>query len=182
MALYEVLGPISIAQLWLCLWFMLRRWPGNKSMSYSAHAAATRKGIIYYFVIFSLHMFLFYLFVANWFAPTFNLPTIFTAILLVAILGQFTALIVPTTGGKKTTLHDLASYLMYVMLVPLCLFITFSSNFSDFARFYATIAAIYMVISWFIFALNKHKDNFYLFQTLYGLSFHTSILVAMYFQ
>lgn len=180
MSLYEALGPISVAQLWLCLWFMIRKWPGDKTMSYSAHAAANRKAIVYYFVIFSIHMFLFYLFVANWFAPTFHLPAIFTALLVVAILGQLGALIVPTTGGRKTKIHDITAYFMHMLLMPLSLFIVFSSSFSIIARIYATMAASYMVVAWFLFAFKKHTNHHLMLQTLYGLSFHTAILVAMY--
>lgn len=180
MEIYKALGPISIVQLWLCLAFMVRKWPGNKSMSYSAHAAATRLGIIYYFVVFSVHLFLFYLFVVNWFVPTFHLPKLFSALLIVAMMGQLAALIVPTTGGRKTIIHDITAYIMHMLLMPLCLFIVFSQNFSLFARAFAMLTAIYMVSVWLLLGLKKAKSHHFWLQTAYGLSFHTAILVAVY--
>lgn len=181
MDIYKALGPISIVQLWLCLLFMIRRWPGNKSMTYSAHAAATRSGIVYYLFIFTLHMVLFYLFAINWFVPTFGLPWIFAVILLVAMLGQFIALLVPSTGGRKSTIHEFTAYFMHTLLLPLCLFIVFTGSFSTFARAYALVASVAMLVMWYLFATAKDSGNRNIvLQTVYGLSFHTAILVAMY--
>lgn len=181
METYRSLGLISIVQLWVCLFYMIRRWPQDRSTSYSSHAAATRQGIIYYFVVFSLHMFLFYLFMVNWFVPTFHLPVMFTALLMVAILGQLAALIVPATDGRKGTIHDITAYTMHTLLMPLCLFIVFSGNFSVVARVGATIATAYMLTVWFLFTfVPGAKKHFLIFQTAYGLSFHLAIVLAIY--
>ncbi|MEK7602783.1 MAG: hypothetical protein AAB459_00880 [Patescibacteria group bacterium] len=177
---YKILGPISVVQLWLCLWFMIKKWPGNKTMSYSAHAAATKAGIIYYLASFSLHLVLFYIFALKWFAPTYGLPSIFLVILFIAELGQLGALLIPSTGGRMTLAHDITAYLMHILLMPLSLFIVFSNNFSMFARLVAVIATSYMVFVWLTFIKGKLNDRHLLLQTIYGLSFHVAILVAAF--
>lgn len=149
-------------------------------MTYSGHAAQTKQGIIYYFVVFSIHLFLFYLFVVNWFAPMFELPNIFSALLVVAIMGQLAGLLVPATGGTKSTIHDTAAYTMHVLLMPLSLFIVFSDNFSTFARVFTLLMAMYMVTVWAIFASKKADNHRFWLQTMYGLSFHAAILAAAY--
>lgn len=112
--LYKILGPFSIIQLWFCLWFMIKKWPGKKSMSYSAHAASSRDGIIYYFVIFTIHLVLFYIFALKWFVPVYNLPRDFLYILTIAELGQLAALMIPSTEGNMTIAHDITAYLMHI--------------------------------------------------------------------
>ncbi len=160
---------------------MIRKWPGDRSMSYSAHAAATRQGIVYYFAIFSIHLFLFYLFMTNWFVPTFHLPKLFSALLIVAVIGQLAALIIPTTGGRKTTIHDVTAYIMHILLMPLCLFIVFSQDFTLAIRMIALIVAAYMVLVWILFAFVKESKKHQLsLQTLYGTSFHLTIILATY--
>lgn len=180
MNIYEACGPIAVVQLWICLLFLLWKWPGNRSMTYSAHAAATKQGIVYYFVIFSFHLFLLYLFITKWFVPTFRLPHIYSTILTIAIIGQLIALIVPTTGGRMTTFHDITAYSMHILLMPLSLFIVFSGSFTPIARIIAMLTAIYMVAVWVVFALKKLTSQRLLMQTIYGLSFHATLLIATF--
>ena len=136
---------------------------------------------MYYWLVFTTHLLLFYIFVSRWFVPTLQLPKTFTIITLVAVLGQFIALCIPTTGGLKTRLHDLSSYLMFILLAPLSLLIFLSPHVSVIGRIAAIIAAFYMVIAWFLFAVTKTaKKHFLLYQASYAMSFQLAVLLATY--
>jgi len=181
MELYKQFGWLSIVIIWTSLFYMIRRWPGNKTMTFSAHAAATKVGIIYYWIVFTAHLVFFYLFVSKWFVPSLQLPKMFTIVTFVAVLGEFVALCVPTTGGRKTQIHDVSSYIMFILLMPLSLLIFFSPQVSLIARITAFLAAIYMVIAWVLFAITKKAQNHsLLLQTSYAMSFQLAILLATY--
>lgn len=153
-------------------------------MTYSEHGASTRKSAVYYFVIFSIHMFLLYMFVVKWFVPTFNLPSAFVILLTAGILGQLAALIVPSTGGRNTVIHEITAYFMHILLAPLCLLITFQTTLSPFARIFGLMAAVYMMFIWFFLGFSKHikrrRPRQLIWQTFYGLSFHATLLLATY--
>lgn len=180
MEVYKILGPIAVVQLWACLLFMIHKWPGNKSLTYSGHAATSKQASVYYFVVFTIHLVLLYLFVSRWFVPTFDLPLAFLNIIRIALLGQLIALLVPSTGGRKTTIHDIAAYCMHMLLMPLSLFVVFGDNFSLVSRVVAALTALYMVFVWIVFSLNKFSNYRLILQTFYGLSFHTVLLVATF--
>ncbi|HET7673610.1 MAG TPA: hypothetical protein VFK11_03810, partial [Candidatus Saccharimonadales bacterium] len=96
---FKPFGLISILITWMGLLFLLYKWKGNKSMSFSLHAAQTKAGQIYYFILFSITLPLFFLFILRWYAPFLGLSNIFIAVVLVGILGQILAIIVPAVGG-----------------------------------------------------------------------------------
>jgi hypothetical protein len=178
---YKYLGLVAVIQLWVCLLLMIRVWKGNSSMTYSEHAAKTKTASLYYFVVFSIHLVLFYVFALKWFVPNFSLPSTYMMVLTIALTGQFIAVLVPTTGGVKTKIHDIAAYTMHMLLVPLNIFIVLSPSFSQTARYFTAIMLIYMIFVWYIMATDKLKNKRLILQTFYGLSFHLSILVATFF-
>lgn len=178
---YKNLGLVSIIWLWVCLWFMIWHWRGNKSMTYSAHAAQTKQGIVYYFVTFSIHLVLFTIFAFKWLVPTLHLSSLFLPILVIAVVGQLLALLIPSTGGNMTKLHDITAYCMHMLLMPLSIIIAFSSTVSLVSRVAALIASAYMVTLWCLFVFVKKSKGYSLYlQTAYGLSFHIVILLATY--
>ena len=181
MEIYKSFGLLSIILIWAGLLYMIKKWPGNKSMSFSAHAAASRPGIVYYFTLFTTDLILFFLFVSKWLVPTLHLPYVFTTISFIAVLGQFIAICIPTTGGLKTRIHDLSSYVMFVLLMPLSLMLFYSSHVSLVARLACLLAACYMVVAWFLFTIVKStKNHFLIYQTTYAASFHVALLLVIY--
>jgi len=178
---YKYFGLLAVIQLWACLIYMIRKWKGNASMTYSAHAATTKTASIYYFVVFSIHLVLIYIFASKWFVTSYSLPSSYMIVLTIALSGQFIALLVPTTGGVKTKIHDIAAYTMHILLLPLNLFIVFSSSFSYLSRYFTVVMIMYMVFVWYIMATDRLKDKRLIIQTFYGLGFHLSLLVATFF-
>ena len=150
-------------------------------MSYSKHAAATNAGAVYYFCTFAPTLALLFLFVQKWFAPTFRLPSVFVSLTLFAVTGQFFALLIPSKGGRMTLWHDLTSYVMFILLVPLCIIIFQCQEISLVARTASLLAAGYMVTTWVLILMTKYfHKHFLILQTIYGASFHLVILLATY--
>ncbi len=178
---YKPFALLSVVLLWTALVVLLRTWPGNKTMSYSKHAAATRAGAVYYFCTFAPTLVLLFLFVDKWFVPTFHLPTIFVTLTFIAVLGQFIALLIPSTGGKMTLWHDVSSYVMFILLVPLCIMIFLGPEISLLARAASLLTVVYMLGSWVLILMTSYFQKHYLIlQTIYGASFHLVILLATY--
>ena len=181
MNLYELLGIVSILWLWSSFFILTRLWPGNISMTFSEHAAQTKGSIVYYFLTFSVFLISFYVFIIKWLMPTYHLPKLFTLLITLALLGEFLALIVPTTGGVKTRVHDGASFLMLGLLVPLSGLIVTSSHFPMFIRVYAGLVVLIMITICLLFISDKRTLRYKLItQTIYGGSFHLLILLAIF--
>lgn len=183
MDMFKNLGAISIAWLWACLLFMIWRWRGNKAMTYSDHAAQTKQGILYYFLTFFVHLVLFTIFAFKWFAPTLELPPVFLWLLVIAVFGQLLALLIPSIGGKMTTVHDVTAYCMHFLLTPLAFMVALGSNLPTAAKTMTFALSIFMVGLLALFVFVKKSKNYSLYlQTAYGLSFHAAVLVAIYLQ
>ena len=178
---YKLLGLVSIVWIWMCLLYLVRKWPGDKTMTFSAHAARTRASILFYLVTFSVHLITFYLFFYNWFVLFYDLPIILNLMLAIAVLGEFVALLVPTTGGKMTVVHNIASYIMLVLLLPISIIIANTNSVSGVVRFTSLVAVICMIIVGIVALLQrKGKSNQLVYQIIYGGSFHIIFLVAIF--
>ena len=181
MNLYELLGILSIIWLWSSFFILTRLWPGNISMTFSEHAAQTRGSIVYYFLTFSVFLISFYVFIIRWFVPTFQLSKLFSVFMTLASLGEFVALIVPTTGGIKTRIHDCASFCMLGLLVPLSGLIAVSPHFPMFIRVFASLVAPGMIFICLLFTFDKRTLHYKLIaQIVYGGSFHLLVLIAIF--
>lgn len=175
------LGIISITLLWMGLIFLIRKWKGNVSMTFSQHAAQYKSSQIYYFVLFAATLPFFSLFLYKWFIPTFKLSFFFGLIAGVGMIGQLIAVIVPETEGKKVPVHRYSAFIMSDCLVPLSIFIATSSNFSKAARILAILTATFQLVQIIILFPTKayHPKVLYL-QASYVAAFHLTILAATY--
>lgn len=102
---FKPLGIVTVVMLICGLLFLLWRWPQGRHMTFSQHAAQHRSAIIYYFLIFTIILPLLLLFFIGWFAPAFQLPPLFTWLIIAAALFQYSVVIIPEVGGWKTTYH-----------------------------------------------------------------------------
>src|SRR5688572_5535345 len=116
---YKHLGPLAIGTTWLWLSFLVYRWRGNKAMSFSQHAAAHDVSHFIHVIVCFFVLPIFYLFVAKYFVPKFDLPSVFTYLALLGVLGQLVGALVPDRGGRKTHIHNLGSYGMAALMIPL---------------------------------------------------------------
>jgi hypothetical protein len=177
---YKILGPLSISVTWLGLLFLIRHWKGNKSMSFSLHAAQTRTAQIYYFFLFGITLPLFYLFVTRWFVPALRLPRLYIYIVSVALLGQLIAILIPAIEGRKEKIHNLGAYLMAFCLIPLTVLLVFS-NLPLIIKILAIIGALYMTSTIALsFVTKAIQQKFLPFQAAFVGVFHCLILISMY--
>lgn len=150
-------------------------------MTYSSHAAQTKQGIVYYFVTFSAHLILLTVFAFKWLAPALGLSPVFLWLLVIAVIGQLLALLIPSTGGKMTTLHDITAYSMHFLLTPMAFIISLGSNIPTVTKNCTLALSFCMAFLLILFVFVKRtKDYSLYFQTAYGLSFHVVILLSTY--
>lgn len=175
------LGAISIFVTWSGLLFLIYRWPGNRSMSFSNHAASAKAATVFYGLLFSATLPFFYIFIDKWFVPAESLPNYFTGLVFIGCIGQLIAVWVPGTNRHKELVHNVAAYTMHTLLLPLVLILLVYGNVSVIARGITLLALIYMVSIWLIFAFIKlaKKHTLYL-QASYVIMFHITILTTAY--
>ena len=177
---YKFFGLLSILIMWVGLLFLLYRWRGDRTMSFSVHAARTKSGRIYYFLLFAAALPLFYVFIIKWFVPALHLPASFTYLATVGVLGQVVAMMVPALPGRKGRIHNTGAYLMGFMMIPLSILICFADA-SLFVRLIALLAVFYMLTVTVLFVAVKRSYSHYLyFQATYIALFHVVILLGTY--
>ncbi len=177
---FKSLGIFSIVLMWLGLLFLIYNWRGNKSMSFSLHAAQSRGGHIFYILLFSITLPLFFLFIINWYVPALNLPNLFTYLLIIGIIGQLIAAWVPAVGGLSEKIHNFGAYTMASMLIPLSVLVVFAKVPTT-VQMIAIAGIIYMVPVWILhFNLKSIKPNYLYFQSIYIAIFHLIILMSTY--
>ncbi len=177
---FKFLGLLSIIMIWLGLLFTIYRWHGDKSMPFSLHAAQTRVGLVYYFLLFWITMPLFYLFIVHWYVPRFDLGLPFVILTTIGVAGQLGATLVPAGTGTKGIIHEIAAYVMGITLIPLSVMIALA-DVSLFAKIVATMAATYMVGSIILrFTWSGSMRHYLYFQTAYIAAFHIVILTSVY--
>lgn len=178
--IFKIFGITSIAIIWLGLLFVLYKWPGNASMSFSLHAAQTKAGQLFYLILFLVSLPLFYLFIIQWFVPTFQFGWLFVTLVTIGVIGQFVAVLVPALPGKKELIHNAAAYTMGLTFIPLSFMIALA-DVSIVARYITGAAIVYMLMAPLLYAFVRRTHAYYLyFQAAYILAFHIIVLVATY--
>jgi len=177
---FKSLGILSIIIVWGGLLFLLSKWRGDKSMSFSLHAAQTKSSKIYYFSLFLITIPLFYLFIIKWYVPSFDLPNIFTYFVTAGVLGQLIAVIVPAIKGRKEQIHNFGAYSMAFSMVPISVFIAFA-DIPPPVRILTIVGIIYMIGAILLFFYVKRTHSSYLyFQAAYIALFHAIIISSTY--
>ncbi len=163
------------------LLFLIYRWPQGKHMSFSQHAAAYRFTYLYYIVLFSITLPLLLLFMSRWFAPMFDLSVWFIVFIAISAAAQFIVVLIPDSGGKKSTYHRFFAFLSAILLLPALLMIIASDEVSNTGRLVSTFSLISMISVLGILIRNRavHKDLL-LLQTGYFTAFFMAILSASY--
>lgn len=179
--IYKHVGLVLIILTWMGLIFLIKKWPGNKSMTLSQHAAPNKNSRLFYLLLFLITLPPFYLFITNWLVPNLSLPVIYTYVAGLAIVSQIIAAVVPDNGGLKTKIHNLGAYGMATLLIPLTGLILISSA-GIVTKSLAAIATVYLVVVWLLhfFWLEKIQPHYLYFQSIYIAAFHAVILAATY--
>jgi hypothetical protein len=177
---FRILGIFSIALIWLGLLFLIKHWPGDKSMSLSLRAGRTTGGQFYYFVLFFISVPMFYLFVTHWFIPALDLPPLYASLTTIGMVGQLIAAAFPAVRGQKEKVHNIGAYVMAFTLIPLTALLVIS-NAPMAIKVLAAIGSLYMATTIVLSIVSKLiKPRYLYFQTAYIATFHLMIVLAIF--
>lgn len=111
----------------------------------------------------------------------FHLPGFAYYVLLIGVLGQYLACLVPDTKGWVSKLHQTGAYTMSVTLGIMTGLIVFASRVSAPARLVDLflLGAMVYLYGLFLF-VPKSRERFLFYQSAYVALFHVAILVATY--
>lgn len=178
---YKSLGIISICLTWIALGFLVYKWRGDKSMSFSKHASSHKKAYITMGLVESLVLPAYFIFVYKWFVPTLHLPPIFTVLNAIGAIGLLIAAWVPDVADLRGKVHEGVAYPAYFCIMLSTIFLVSSTQVSNFSRIISIMAFTYMLIAGcFLVLVSKAKSNYIYIQALFLASFHLSILTATY--
>jgi len=179
--IFKILGPLSVFTMWIGLAFLVYKWPGKLDMSLSRHAAQTKWASIYYAALLMPAVAAFYLFMTRWFIPTYHLPEVANYILLIGVLGQYVACLVPDTTGNASKIHQAGGYTMSVTLGIMLGLTVFAAEISTVARWIdVTIVCLMTYLYGLFLFVPKAREHFLIYQSAYVVLFHVAILVATY--
>ena len=176
------LGVFSIVLAWAGLLFLILRWPGNKSMTFSQHAAQKKESRIFYRVLWTVATPIFTVFLLTNFKDKLDLNHVFNLLVLLASCGMLIAAYVAEVGGIRSKIHRIAAFSMAILFLPITLLIAASDNSSLFSKYFGAVSLMVLSIEVVILLISKGYYRFMLpVQASYILIFHLMILVAYYF-
>lgn len=179
---YKYLGLLSIVLLLVGLWFVVRKWPQGKHMTFSQHVAQHKSASVYYFFLFAVTLPLLNIFFIKWFVPHLQLSGWFTAFAVTASVFQIACTLVPETPGWRTKWHQVLAGISAVLLLPLPIMVAFSQNVGASDQFLTVISLVAMVgaIAFAVIAKGKHA-KLLIGQVAYFVAFFIPILFISFF-
>lgn len=179
---FKHLGALSIGIGWVSMLFLVTRWRGDKSMSFSKHAAAHKSAYLMMAVMESVFLPMYLLFIATWFVDAFGLPAIFIVLNAISVIGLLVAAWVPDVVGIKGKIHHWAGYPAFASMLIVALFLVLSDEVSAFARVFSAAAMVVMIICGvcIVFKSRAGSTKYLLLQGLFLASIHSAVLVATY--
>lgn len=166
---------------WAAVAFLVYQWRGDKSMSISKHAAAHKSAYLMMLIVESLVLPMFFLFIAFWLVPTFDLHILLSFLVGLASTGLLIAAWIPDITGWKGKVHGLSAYGAAMLFVPASTVLFLSPNISVFARNMALFVLMYEVVAVTCFTVFEKVKSYHLYaQGAYILLFDLSILAAAY--
>jgi len=179
--IYKLFGPISVGVTWLTVAFVIHKWRGDKSMSISRHAATHKAAYLTMLVVESIVLPMFFLFVAKWVTPVFDLPSFFTVCVGIAASGLVVAAWIPDVKGWKNIVHGMAAYGAAMLFIPASTVLYLSPSISPFARNMSLFVLIYELVAVTSFTVSEKARSYHLYvQTAYIILFDLSILAVAY--
>jgi len=160
---------------------ILRRWGKDHGRSLSSHSG--RQPASYWLFAGSLIASgaLFSVFTFQWLMPTYNLGTWFGTIVIVAVICELVAALVPDNGGWRSILHGTGAWTMAVFMLFIVVALLFIPHINVIAKFIMSLLLSYLVLDWFLFLFVKwSRKRFLIFQSTYILCFYLAILAVTY--
>ncbi len=177
---FQHLGLISISIIWAGLLFLILKWKGDVSMSFSQHAAQYKASRLFYIATFLFSLPLLYIFMISWFKEELDLSWLFVFLVTISSISMLIAAVVPETRSWKKKTHRVSAFVMSGSFIPIVVMIFRGSDISI-VKFVAVLTLAYMIGASAI----TQRSNFYhkkqlLLQAMYVASFHITIVTATY--
>jgi len=157
------------------------KWGPSYYKTFSRLIAKKRSSIIYYFVVFSMFLITFSIFIVGWFVPHHKLPPLFTVIYILGVIAQGICIAVPEVGGNKTTIHLFAAGIMSTSVILQTIFILLLIPLKLSALIVGALSTCIMLSSWlgYIFNFGFIKQELAV-QSLYFAGYLITIIVVSF--
>lgn len=177
----QTIGILSIVLTWCAITFILLVTARVLEKSVSHHAAMKKNNHIIFAILMTTSLVLMSIFIYFWLIPVYNLSAIFGAVVGLAILLELVTTWVPLTVGWRHTVHQACSYGAAFLLPILMILIILSPDVSSVSTWISVFSLSVMVVLLHLFVFVKSVRRHYLiYQNIYILAFHISILSMIY--
>ena len=178
---YKPLGAIAIGIGWASLIFLVTRWRGDKTMSFSRHAAAHHSAYLFMAIMESIFLSLYFIFIATWYSHTFNMPILFLVLNAISVGGLIIAAWVPDVADIRGKIHSIVAYPAYLAMLLVVPFIIFSTEVGSFARSFSAAALVLMLVLGIYLTFVKNSRQRYLYiQGAFIATVHATLLISTY--
>lgn len=175
-------GLVAVLLNWAGLLFLIRKWPGDASMTFSQHAGRHRSSAIYYAALWSICLPPFYWWLVGPLTDRLNLSWPFVAMATVATAGMTIAALVPEIGRQPyTRIHRIAAFTMVYLFIPMVAYVGWTAPLSTSASYVVWAGFAYMLY-WLLLSARtgrQHKKMLHI-QASYILAFELGVLAAYY--
>ena len=182
----KFIGIGSILLCWAGLIFLIYKWKGNRSMTFSQHAAVSKQSQLFYVALFAVVLPLFSWFMFGWFATHLKLPLAYKILMIGALVGQIIAVLVPEVAGtSKESIHRYASFTMAILTMPITALIARYVH-DPITKILVSSLALYMLANFLYLIIGHRKQgrvadkNMLIWQATYIAAFHLSVILATF--
>jgi hypothetical protein len=177
------IGLLAIFGGWAAVYWMLRRWPGERRLSISQRGAVTPQAQLEYGIIMSGCAGLFGWFMIGWFAPVFALSPTFTTLMVLATMLHLIFAWVPDSSGWRLVAHRGLAYAWAAIIPVMQAIILVQVAQGVLTTLIAAVGLAYMLFGWFLFAFWVSARRHYLiYQVAYIAAFHATVLSISFLQ
>lgn len=175
------LGTISVITLIISLIYAQIKWGPDYSKTFSRLVAQKRSSIVYYFIVFSVFLTTFSIFMTTSFIPQFALTGLFTWVYFLGVVSQLICVITPETGDYKTKVHLAAAGIMSTSALLQIILLATLVHLSLLSNIICIISLLVMISIWLIISLKHNLMKYELgLQSLYFASYLGTLICISY--
>lgn len=177
--MYQILGILGICICVAAIASVLAK-DRDLTRSISHHAAREPHVHRLFAVTMTIGMALIAASTLCWFVPHFDMPWIFTSMLILALVLETITTWVPLTQGWKFTVHQTASYTVAALIPILLAIIASTDTVSPFGRIVSLIGtAVILAFIALFFTIQGQRQYYLVYQTTYVAIFFISLMGAI---
>ncbi len=179
------LGAVAVLILVFGLTILALRWPQGIHATFSRHAAAQKKTIIYYIVLFLLALPTLLVFFITWLVPALHLSKWFIVLAVTSMVLQHAVTLIPEIGGWRSKWHGILTACSALLLIPMLFLIIIAPIGTTGSKLISVACLVVMasIVTYQLLIADKQKLRYLLFlQAGYYGAFFTAMLTVTYLQ